>query len=126
VIFIDLAPERRDHLTTEDRRQELVRRKCQQRDGFFCKSFVCSREWSKTDVKELKAHSKAKTPVAKVSKVTKRKIGVPRQKHYISGLDWRIGDNRFCCAAELRRQSPPRSKFIDVSGGQFSWSMELF
>jgi hypothetical protein len=38
------------------------------------------REFTKDDVKELRAHSKAKTPVAKIAKLTKRTIGSLRQK----------------------------------------------
>jgi hypothetical protein len=30
------------------------------------------REYTKADVKELRAHSKAKTPIAKIAKLTKR------------------------------------------------------
>jgi hypothetical protein len=44
------------------------------------------REWTKTDVKELKAHSKAKTPVTKISKETKRTIGALRQKALHLGI----------------------------------------
>ena len=44
------------------------------------------REWTKVDVKELKAHSKARTPVAKISKETKRTIGALRQKALILGF----------------------------------------
>jgi hypothetical protein len=38
------------------------------------------REWTKEDIKELKAHSKARTPVAKISKEMKRTVGALRQK----------------------------------------------
>jgi hypothetical protein len=38
------------------------------------------REYTKDDVKELRAHSKAKTPVVKIAKLTKRTIGSLRQK----------------------------------------------
>jgi hypothetical protein len=38
------------------------------------------REYTKADVKELRAHSKAKTPVAKIMKLTKRTEGSLRQK----------------------------------------------
>lgn len=38
------------------------------------------REYTKDDVKELKAHSKARTPVAKVAKALKRTEGSVRQK----------------------------------------------
>jgi hypothetical protein len=44
------------------------------------------REWTKADVKELKAHSKPKTPVVKISKQTKRTIGALRQKALILGI----------------------------------------
>jgi hypothetical protein len=38
------------------------------------------REYTKADVKELRAHSKAKTPIAKIAKQTKRTEGSLRQK----------------------------------------------
>lgn len=38
------------------------------------------REYTKTDVKELRAHSKAKTPVTRIARLTKRTIGSLRQK----------------------------------------------
>ena len=38
------------------------------------------REWTAADVKLLKMHSKAKTPVEKVSKATKRTISALRVK----------------------------------------------
>ena len=38
------------------------------------------REYTKEDVKELRANSKAKTPVARIVKVTKRTEGSLRQK----------------------------------------------
>jgi hypothetical protein len=44
------------------------------------------REWTKADIKELKAHSKAKTPAAKISKETKRTIGALRQKALHLGI----------------------------------------
>jgi hypothetical protein len=44
------------------------------------------REWTKADIKELKAHSKAKTPVATISKETKRTIGALRQKALHLGI----------------------------------------
>jgi hypothetical protein len=40
------------------------------------------REWTKADLKELKAHSKARTPVNKISKATKRTVGSLRQKAF--------------------------------------------
>jgi hypothetical protein len=36
--------------------------------------------WTKAEVSELKAHSKAKTPIAKISKAMKRTSGAVRQK----------------------------------------------
>ncbi|HAQ83364.1 MAG TPA: hypothetical protein DEH75_23100 [Bradyrhizobium sp.] len=38
------------------------------------------REWTATDVRTLKKHSKARTPVAKVSKELKRTVGAVRVK----------------------------------------------
>ena len=39
-----------------------------------------AREYTKADEKELRAHSKAKTPVVKIAKLTKRSVGSLRQK----------------------------------------------
>ena len=39
-----------------------------------------AREYTKADVKELRAHSKAKTPVTKISKLTKRTVAALRVK----------------------------------------------
>jgi hypothetical protein len=36
--------------------------------------------WTKDDLRELKAHSRAKTPVVKVAKALKRTEGAVRQK----------------------------------------------
>jgi hypothetical protein len=44
------------------------------------------REYTKEDVKELRAHSKAKTPVAKIVKITKRTEGSLRQKARALGI----------------------------------------
>jgi hypothetical protein len=44
------------------------------------------REWTKADVRELKAHSKAKMPVNAISKATKRTIGALRQKAFQLGI----------------------------------------
>jgi len=41
---------------------------------------VVRREYTKADVKELRAHSNARTPVAKIVKLTKRTEGSLRQK----------------------------------------------
>ena len=42
--------------------------------------------WTKAQVNELKAHSRAKTPVAKISKAMKRTSGGVRQKAQNIGL----------------------------------------
>lgn len=44
------------------------------------KTKVVGRPYTKADVKELKAHSKARTPVAKIAKLTRRSEGSLRQK----------------------------------------------
>ena len=44
------------------------------------------REWTKEDIKELKAHSKARTPVLKIAKMTKRTEGSLRQKALTLGI----------------------------------------
>jgi hypothetical protein len=42
--------------------------------------------WTKEDVRTLKAHSKARTPVAKVSKAMKRTVGALRRRAGILGV----------------------------------------
>jgi hypothetical protein len=42
--------------------------------------------WTKEDVRMLKAHSKARTPVTKVSKVMKRTVGALRRRAGILGV----------------------------------------
>jgi hypothetical protein len=42
--------------------------------------------WTKEDVRTLKAHSKARTPVTKISKVMKRTVGALRRRAGILGL----------------------------------------
>ena len=42
--------------------------------------------WTKEDVRTLKAHSKARTPVTKVSKVVKRTVGALRRRAGILGV----------------------------------------
>ncbi|MDI2078048.1 hypothetical protein, partial [Bradyrhizobium sp. Mp27] len=49
------------------------------------KKLVC-REWTTADIKELKAHSKARTPVVKLAKMTKRTEGALRQKALVLGF----------------------------------------
>ena len=50
------------------------------------KKKIVRREYSKADVKELRAHSKAKTPVEKIVKLTKRTAGSLRQKALKLGI----------------------------------------
>ena len=44
------------------------------------KKFVKRKAWSKDEYRALKAHSKAKTPVVKISKQMKRTVGALRQQ----------------------------------------------
>ena len=48
--------------------------------------------WTKNDIRELKQHSKSKTPVSKIAKDMKRSEGAIRQK--AMGLDLPIGHRR--------------------------------
>ena len=48
--------------------------------------------WTKKDIAELKAHSKSRTPVSKISKVMKRTVGALRRKAGIVGI--RLGHRR--------------------------------
>jgi hypothetical protein len=50
------------------------------------------REWTKDDLKELKRHSKAKTPLVEISKAMKRTPGALRQKAL--SLDISLGHRR--------------------------------
>ena len=47
---------------------------------------VIRRDWTRDEVKELKKHSKAKTPVKTVSRALKRTPGALRQKAYALGI----------------------------------------
>ena len=42
--------------------------------------------WTKAHERELKGHSRAKTPVAKISKLMKRTAGALRQKARLLGM----------------------------------------
>lgn len=42
--------------------------------------------WTKEDVRSLKAHSKARTPVTKISKEMKRTVGALRRRAGILGI----------------------------------------
>lgn len=44
------------------------------------------REWRRDDIKDLKAHSKARRPVVKMAKMTKRTEGALRQKAILLGI----------------------------------------
>ena len=44
------------------------------------------RPWTKADHRELKAHSKKRTPVAKISRAMKRTVGALRQQAFAHGL----------------------------------------
>jgi hypothetical protein len=44
------------------------------------------KEWTKDNLRELKMHSKAKTPVVKISKAMKRTVGALRQKALVLGI----------------------------------------
>ena len=48
--------------------------------------------WSKDDVRSLKAHSKARTPVEKISTEMKRTVGALRRRAGILGIG--LGANR--------------------------------
>jgi hypothetical protein len=56
------------------------------------KKTVVRREYTKADVKELRTHSKAKTPVVKIAQLTKRSAGALRQKALKLGI--RLGHQR--------------------------------
>jgi hypothetical protein len=56
------------------------------------KKKIVRREYTKADVKELRAHSKAKTPLVKIMKLTKRTEGSLRQKALKLGI--RLGHRR--------------------------------
>jgi hypothetical protein len=44
------------------------------------------REWTKQDVRELKASARQKTPAAKIAKSLKRTVGATRQKAFALGV----------------------------------------
>jgi hypothetical protein len=50
------------------------------------KKKIIRRAYSKADVKELRAHSRARTPVDKIAKLTKRTVGSLRQKALKLGI----------------------------------------
>jgi hypothetical protein len=56
------------------------------------RKIVVRREYTNADVKELRMHSKAKTPVVKIAKLTRRSVGSLRQKALKLGI--RLGHQR--------------------------------
>jgi hypothetical protein len=50
------------------------------------KTKVSRQPWTKEQLRELKMHSRAKTPVAKIAKAMKRTVGALRQKAFQLGL----------------------------------------
>jgi hypothetical protein len=50
------------------------------------KKKIIRREYTKADVKELRTHSKSKTPVVKIARLTKRSVGSLRQKAIRLGI----------------------------------------
>ena len=50
------------------------------------------REYTRADVKELRVHSKARTPLVKIVKLTKRTEGSLRQKAFKLGI--KLGHRR--------------------------------
>jgi hypothetical protein len=47
---------------------------------------VVRRDWTRADVKELRQHSKNKTPVKTISRALKRSPGALRQKARVLGI----------------------------------------
>jgi hypothetical protein len=47
---------------------------------------LARKPWTQEELRELKAHSRAKTPVAKVAKAVKRTEGAARQKATTIGI----------------------------------------
>lgn len=47
---------------------------------------ITRREYTKEDIKELRAHSKARTPVSEIARLTKRTVGSLRQKALKLGI----------------------------------------
>jgi hypothetical protein len=54
---------------------------------------VVRRDWTRADVKELRQHSKNKTPVKTISRALKRSPGALRQKARVLGIP--LGHRRF-------------------------------
>ncbi len=72
---------------------------------------IVRREYTRAEVKELRAHSKARTPVAKIAKLTKRSEGSLRQKARKLGISWVIAvkaRSNNCATRAHFRHGPPR------------------
>jgi hypothetical protein len=54
--------------------------------GRTTKRRIQRRSWTKEDQRELRAHSKAKTPVTAISKEMKRSVGALRQQALKLGI----------------------------------------
>src|SRR5713226_24367 len=90
----------------------LIRKTAKVSDSGGGKINVRGREWTKEELRELKNHSREKTPAKTIAKLTKRTVGALRQKAFILGLplgrssrEWTKEDLR-----ELKRyarQKPP-------------------
>jgi len=61
------------------------------------KTTPARKSWTEDDVRELNAHSKAKTPVAKVAMALKRTEGAVRQKALVIGIG--LGHRRWTPSA---------------------------
>jgi hypothetical protein len=55
---------------------------------------VVRREYTSADVKELRMHSKAKTPVVKIAKLTRRSVARCDKRRSSLELGWVIGARR--------------------------------
>ena len=65
---------------------EALRIKWRSKVAKKTKKAIVRREYTKADVKQLRTHSKAKTPIAKIVKLTKRTEGSLRQKALKLGI----------------------------------------
>jgi hypothetical protein len=50
------------------------------------KNGLVRRRWTKEQLRELKMHSRTKTPVSKIARTMKRTVGALRQKAFHLGL----------------------------------------
>jgi len=78
------------------------------------KKKIVRREYSKTDVRELRAHSKARTPVDKIAKLTKRTVAPYVRKRLNSAFASVISAD--CEADHLTQCAARSSAVIDGRG----------